>query len=89
MEKQGPFAFEHADVTENCANCHTPHGSVNRHLLNAAMPFLCLQCHTGHLASTTPGVKQLFTNRCTDCHSQIHGTDTPSSGSTGRGTMRQ
>jgi DmsE family decaheme c-type cytochrome len=104
MEKQGPFAFEHADVTENCLNCHTPHGSVNNRLLNAAMPFLCLQCHTGHLASDSyqdltrlpavvqvpaPGLKRLFTNRCTDCHSQIHGSDTPSQGITGRGTMRQ
>jgi DmsE family decaheme c-type cytochrome len=89
MEKQGPFAFEHGDVTENCMNCHAPHGSVNNQLLKAALPFLCLQCHTGHLASTTPGVKQLFTNRCTDCHSQIHGSDTPSQGVTGRGTLRQ
>jgi len=89
MEKQGPFAFEHGDLTENCMNCHTPHGSVNNHLLNASMPFLCLQCHTGHLAENTPGVKQLFTNRCTDCHSQIHGTDTPSQAVTGRGTLRQ
>jgi DmsE family decaheme c-type cytochrome len=89
MEKQGPFVFEHADVTENCLNCHTPHGSVNNNLLNAALPFLCLQCHSGHLAQNTPGVKQLFTNRCTDCHSQIHGTDTPSMGLTGRGTLRQ
>ena len=89
MEKQGPFAYEHGDLTENCMNCHTPHGSVNNHLLNAALPFLCLQCHTGHLASTTPGLKQLFTNRCTDCHSQIHGSDTPSQAVTGRGTLRQ
>lgn len=90
MEKQGPFAFEHADVTENCANCHAPHGSVNNHLLNAAMPFLCLQCHAGHTVSTAPNVKQLFTNRCTDCHSQIHGTDIPSpSGLSSKGTFRQ
>ena len=96
MEKQGPFAFEHGDVTQDCMNCHTPHGSVNDNLLNAALPFLCLQCHAGHLASDTnadstpaPGLKRLFTNRCTDCHSQIHGTDTPSPGLTGRGTLRQ
>jgi DmsE family decaheme c-type cytochrome len=89
MEKQGPFVFEHGDVTENCMNCHTPHGSVNNNLLNAAMPFLCLQCHAGHLANNTPGLKQLFTNRCTDCHSQIHGSDTPSQAVTGRGTLRQ
>ena len=89
MEKQGPFAFEHGDLTENCMNCHTPHGSVHNNLLNASMPFLCLQCHTGHLADNTPGVKQLFLNRCTDCHSQIHGSDTPSQGVTGRGSLRQ
>ncbi|HEY6838687.1 MAG TPA: DmsE family decaheme c-type cytochrome [Geobacteraceae bacterium] len=89
MDKQGPFAFEHGDVTENCANCHTPHGSVNSHLLNATMPFLCLQCHAGHLVSPAPGINQLFSNRCTDCHSQIHGTDIPAPAKTGGGTMRQ
>jgi DmsE family decaheme c-type cytochrome len=89
MEKQGPFAFEHGDVAENCANCHAPHGSVNNHLLSVSMPFLCLQCHAGHTASTISGVKQLFTNRCTDCHSQIHGTDIPSPAVTGPGTLRQ
>lgn len=89
MEKQGPFVFEHADVTENCANCHNSHGSVNNNLLNSSMPFLCLQCHTGHVISTTPGVKQMFTNRCTDCHSQIHGTDIPSPGLSGPGSLRQ
>jgi len=89
MEKQGPFVFEHGDVTENCANCHSAHGSVNRNLLNAAMPFLCLQCHGGHSLSTTPGAKSLFLNRCTDCHSQIHGTDIPSPAKAGTGTLRQ
>ncbi|HJV64554.1 MAG TPA: DmsE family decaheme c-type cytochrome [Geomonas sp.] len=89
MDKQGPFVYEHADVTENCLNCHTPHGSVNSPLLNASMPFLCLQCHAGHLASNTAGLKQLFTNRCTDCHSQVHGSDSPSQGITGSGTLRQ
>jgi len=90
MEKQGPFAYEHADVTENCMNCHTPHGSVQSHLLTATMPFLCLQCHSGHvLGSGSAPSKGLFLNRCTDCHSQIHGSDTPSPALTGPGTMRQ
>ncbi|AJE03637.1 DmsE family decaheme c-type cytochrome [Geobacter pickeringii] len=81
MDKQGPFAFEHADVTENCANCHTPHGSINNNLLNAAMPFLCLQCHAGHSIGANPSdaTRTLFNNRCTDCHSQIHGSDVPTS----------
>lgn len=85
MEKQGPFVFEHGDVTENCANCHAPHGSVNNNLLNAAMPFLCLQCHAGHSADN----KQLFVNRCTDCHSQIHGTNSTAPAFNNNGTLRQ
>lgn len=87
MEKQGPFVYEHGDLTENCMNCHQPHGSINRPLLNAAMPFLCLQCHPAH-RSTTVGAEQkkLFANRCTDCHSQLHGTNIPSS--TNSGTHR-
>jgi DmsE family decaheme c-type cytochrome len=89
MEKQGPFLFEHGDVTENCANCHTPHGSVNNNLLNAAMPFLCLQCHGGHTLDNTAGVKGLFVNRCTDCHSQVHGTDIPAPAKVDPGTLRQ
>lgn len=90
MEKQGPFVFEHGDVTENCANCHSAHGSINNHLLNAAMPFLCLQCHGGHTLNTAAGnSKQLFSNRCTDCHSQIHGTDIPTPAVTGPGSLRQ
>ncbi|WP_231934386.1 DmsE family decaheme c-type cytochrome [Geobacter sp. DSM 9736] len=100
MEKQGPFVFEHGDVTENCANCHTPHGSVNNNLLSASMPFLCLQCHAGHMINYPQNsigeyrtgateLKKLFTNRCTDCHSQVHGTDIPAPALTGPGTLRQ
>ncbi|WP_246140215.1 DmsE family decaheme c-type cytochrome [Geothermobacter ehrlichii] len=94
MDKQGPFVYEHADVTETCTNCHRPHGSPNDPLLNQAQPFLCLQCHPGHLgqdfhsnggALSSTSMKQLFYNRCTDCHSAIHGTDIPSPH--GRGTF--
>jgi DmsE family decaheme c-type cytochrome len=89
MEKQGPFAFEHGDVTENCGNCHTPHGSVNKGMLVATMPFLCFQCHGGHtISSSATGVNQLFVNRCTDCHSNVHGSDTPAPASLSPGTLR-
>ena len=90
MEKQGPFVFEHADVSEDCTNCHTPHGSPNNMLMKVNQPFLCMQCHAGHNDDHHPGLlddprtpddnfKQVFYNRCTDCHSAIHGTDIPSS----------
>jgi DmsE family decaheme c-type cytochrome len=89
-EKEGPFVYEHADVTENCTTCHSPHGSVNNNLLNVQVPFLCLQCHTGH--STSAEASQLerkgaFYTRCTDCHSQIHGSDLPSASGRGRFTQ--
>jgi DmsE family decaheme c-type cytochrome len=90
MEKSGPFVYEHGDVTETCTNCHMPHGSVNRRLLSAAMPFLCIQCHNPGHRSTISGdasIKSLFSNRCTDCHSAIHGSDTPDNG--GYGTLRK
>lgn len=87
MEFQGPFVFEHADVTEECTNCHVPHGSPNPPLLNSSEPFLCLQCHTGHVdpAMQNAEMKGVFYTRCTDCHSTIHGTDIPSA--RGRGTF--
>jgi DmsE family decaheme c-type cytochrome len=79
-EKEGPFVYEHADLTEDCMSCHSPHGSVNNNLLNIRVPFLCLQCHAGHRTSSTVSIesKGTFYTRCTDCHSQIHGSDTPS-----------
>ncbi|MDF1580410.1 MAG: DmsE family decaheme c-type cytochrome [Desulfuromonadales bacterium] len=87
MEYQGPFVYEHADLTENCSNCHTAHGSPNEPLLEVGQPFLCLQCHAGHLGGnnhsargslSSRSMKEAFFSRCTDCHSAIHGTDIPS-----------
>lgn len=88
-EKEGPFVFEHADITENCVNCHRPHGSVNNNLLLLKEPFLCLQCHVGHRTSSAsrPESKAAFYTRCTDCHSKIHGTDIPSASGKGRFTQ--
>lgn len=90
MEKQGPFVFEHADVTVDCTNCHQAHGSPNNPLLTVSEPFLCMQCHSGHLdrnrpSLSTQAMKGGFYTRCTDCHSQIHGTNVPSA--KGRGTF--
>lgn len=92
MEFQGPFVYEHADITEDCSNCHSAHGSPNNPLLQVSQPFLCMQCHAGHHGARSPqgslanlGMKQAFYSRCTDCHSAIHGTDIPSTH--GRGTF--
>lgn len=60
-EKEGPFVWEHAPVTESCAICHNPHGTVANNLLHQPTTFLCLRCHTGH--STHGGSPQ-----CTRCH---------------------
>jgi len=85
-EKEGPFVYEHADLTEDCTNCHYPHGSVNNNLLKMRLPFLCKQCHEQHRlpADTNDAAelttKQRFYYRCTDCHNQIHGSDNPSYG---------
>ncbi|MBI5056560.1 MAG: DmsE family decaheme c-type cytochrome [Nitrospirae bacterium] len=85
-EMEGPNTFEHADLNDDCMTCHSPHGSVNNNLLKVSEPFLCLQCHGGHRtssASTTKDSKGAFYSRCTDCHSQIHGTDLPSTSGKG------
>lgn len=78
-EKEGPFMFEHADLTEDCRNCHTPHGSVQNSLLNEKEGLLCMQCHEEHNISGTVvnqgGVIMERFTRCTDCHSEIHGSD--------------
>ena len=65
MEKQGPFAFEHADLTENCHELPHPARLGEQPPLNAAMPFLCLQCHTGHLEHHPGGEAAL--------HEPLHG----------------
>jgi DmsE family decaheme c-type cytochrome len=92
-EKQGPFAYEHPPVTENCAICHEPHGTVHNNLLRQPTTFLCLRCHTGHRTGpppggpnhdplmhdvgTSPALQAAFYTDCTQCHSQIHGSDLP------------
>jgi DmsE family decaheme c-type cytochrome len=60
-EKEGPFVWEHAPVTEDCSYCHAPHGTVANNLLHQPTTFLCLRCHTGH--STHGGSPQ-----CERCH---------------------
>jgi DmsE family decaheme c-type cytochrome len=49
-EKRGPFVHQHQPVTEDCSQCHNPHGSSVAGMLTARPPILCQQCHTPHVA---------------------------------------
>jgi DmsE family decaheme c-type cytochrome len=54
-EKEGPFIYEHAPVSEDCMTCHTPHGSVADNLLIQTEPTLCLNCHAMHFHASVEG----------------------------------
>ena len=87
-EKQGPYLWEHAPVSEDCTLCHRPHGSNHQALLKKRPPLLCQQCHSpeGHpsTAFTSETSDDDFSNRfmlgraCLNCHSQVHGSNHPS-----------
>jgi DmsE family decaheme c-type cytochrome len=74
LDKSGPFVFEHGSVrVEGCTACHSPHGSINRHMLKyQRVAELCFSCH-----NTVPGFHSRFTleTNCTNCHSSIHGSN--------------
>ncbi|HTX04693.1 MAG TPA: cytochrome c3 family protein [Steroidobacteraceae bacterium] len=89
--------LEHQPVSEDCTNCHTPHGSVQPALLKERPPILCQQCHdpAGHPSvpygpQGLPGMPAgmpnpyLLVGGCVNCHSQVHGSNSPS----GRDLMR-
>jgi len=89
-EKRGPLLWEHAPVAEDCALCHTPHGSVRQALLTKNPPLLCQQCHSpaGHPSvarngTALPGGANggaaafVVAGSCTNCHTQTHGSNHP------------
>lgn len=92
-DKQGPFAYEHPPVTQDCGICHSPHGTVTNNLLHQPTTFLCLRCHSGHRVGPTSGahsfaglpdtgnnteMQKAFFGDCSQCHSHVHGSDLPS-----------
>lgn len=92
MEKRGPFLRGHQPVSENCGNCHNPHGTTADNLLKARMPYLCQQCHEGTshrggvagvvgggVGSSSSGIGITQGRACLNCHTNIHGTNNPSS----------
>ena len=73
---QGPFAFEHEAVVEDCTICHEPHGAIVDNLLKKAEPFLCYQCHSIHTSVRVhKDVQGVAGKRCTYCHPHIHGSN--------------
>jgi DmsE family decaheme c-type cytochrome len=87
-EKRGPFLFEHLGVRESCTTCHDAHGSNNERMLVAKLPMLCQRCHVATRHPATVYDKTQVTNQsnrvvgraCVNCHSQIHGSNHPTSG---------
>jgi len=87
-EKRGPFLWEHAAVREGCTTCHDPHGTNNERMLVAKVPMLCQRCHvhSRHPATIYDATTLLQKNNrivgrgCVNCHSQIHGSNHPTSG---------
>lgn len=89
MEKRGPFVHNHQPVNDDCGNCHNPHGTTADSLLKTRAPFLCHNCHTPH-GAFPPGLtnagqpgwsnSQTITQgrACMNCHTQIHGSNNPS-----------
>lgn len=73
-EKEGPFVFEHAPVSEDCMVCHNPHGTVADNLLKQSEPTLCLSCHAMHFHATAEGVDGPFT---VPLNSSRNGVSTP------------
>jgi len=92
MEKRGPFVRNHEPVSDDCTICHNPHGTVAESMLKMRPPFLCQSCHTPHAAiepmlggqSLGPkvpgwnGVNITQGRGCLNCHTQIHGSNNPS-----------
>ncbi len=89
-DKRGPWIHEHPPVMENCATCHTPHGSAHNRLLAQKPPALCADCHPGGhthgiydgrgtLPNVNPSNIRFEGSGCVGCHRQIHGSNAPSS----------
>ena len=88
-DQRGPFVWEHAPATENCALCHDSHGSIHPAMLKQRGPFQCQQCHSaqGHpsvaygpsgiVGGAAPSTAVVAGN-CSNCHTQVHGSNHPS-----------
>ncbi|WP_210394543.1 DmsE family decaheme c-type cytochrome [Motiliproteus sediminis] len=90
-EKRGPFIWDHMPVTEDCGNCHNPHGSNIAGMLKARQPMLCQQCHEGTShRGHVPEVDGRYTagRGCLNCHTNIHGSNNPTANRESRSMRR-
>jgi DmsE family decaheme c-type cytochrome len=88
-DKRGPWMWPHPPVEENCLSCHTPHGSNHNKLLISRAPQLCQSCHNASRHPSMPYTRfetfqgptpsnKMFARACLNCHSNIHGSNGPS-----------
>ncbi|MGV1100628.1 DmsE family decaheme c-type cytochrome [Thiovibrio sp. JS02] len=78
-DKRGPWIWEHPPVEENCAICHTPHGSRHENLMVEKIVNLCQNCHDDrrHHTSVNDGASTshyVLKRGCLECHHSIHGS---------------
>jgi len=81
---RGPHVFEHPPAAEDCANCHNPHGTPNRRLLEVAQPMMCQQCHSvagnrhgqAGAVNNTQRITGAVLRDCVSCHGAVHGSST-------------
>ena len=85
-DKRGPFLWEHQPVVENCANCHTPHGSNFTPLLISRSPWLCQSCHDGQHSSENPIGRNAAGNQAGFVGNPATG-NAPSNQASGRGCL--
>jgi len=92
-DKRGPFLWEHPSASDDCMNCHSPHGSNQFPLLKLRQPYLCASCHIagghsgtalrggadlGPIGGGTNAAPQTVGKSCTNCHTEVHGSNHPS-----------
>ena len=87
-EKRGPFLWEHAPVSDDCTNCHTPHGSNVSPLLKTRAPMLCQNCHSGDHGKNLYAGANLPNGNITTANGQIPlGSQSPSAQGNGRSCL--
>jgi predicted CXXCH cytochrome family protein len=62
-------------AAQECFYCHSPHHSIQPHLLKTAQPKLCTQCHAVATLSVTPPEHLDAKVDCISCHSGHGGAD--------------